>query len=1102
MKPRISPREFLSTRRPEVFSDSIDRRQPILDRSMLEYHLATLTNRNQETVFESFARKLAERTICPNLRPQTGPTGGGDSKVDSETYPVSDLLSLTWYEGIGREASSERWAFAFSAKKDWRPKAISDIEKIASTDRGYSKGFFVTNQYVRDRTRGEFEDSLSNEYDPLDVRILDLNWILDRIFTENLETLAIRELGLEVSTRTEVEKGPIDVQRERDLDEIEARIKVATQRHLSIGFTNDCIDAAILSRDLGHPRTVVEGRFQRAQRVSEDHGTPHQRLVSVYQWAWTLFWWYEDFSSFPKLYAEVESYAKGTENIHDLQLLSNLWFLLSVLARSDSIEMTEFNERTSVLASELERITKEESRPSAALQAKSLGFVMKLGLSMDEADDVLNDLRQVVIDSEGLIGFPLEPQVNLLIELGNHLGDRQSYQELFDTVLEVWERRKGEAASARLRLRHGAQQISTGRPYDAIVTLGQALRPLFKHETEHDFVRALYLCSMAYEQVGLLWAARGTLLNGAAVAMSDFWTHSEVTQLQAMCTRQMKWLELKLGRLPHVLAWHEIDSYARRELINAGLHLTPDDHETETNFDAILAILFLKSELWSLSRLTFLPDVLDELGLFCSNGALRFALGDEEQVWEELTEDAESDYENIYSFFQDWRHQPAADDVPDGPNLYNETRVALESNILGCRIHLESENASPCLEIAESVIAALESLMATGFRDRIFPREPKLTGSVRKSDFPEEIFGFNLEDRDGIPHLEIQCSDFTTHDMSAEAQEEARNRINEILVAVLARAFNLKKPEEALTKLLRDEGALERAVNFTSSFVVQGNVLGSSPKTKTSDWKMSDARLYPLTRSRVWESSDGRDVSSNAEGTRTPDFKLGQGTPSADVSVVEPIKHTDMEVISLIRESLWDQAEWSSTAYMWALDDSRPPVVALVFQDPEAARQIFRAWRLELGAHDNDNKLRVSIIRGIDKEDPYKYRVIIGTNVPSASAGPDTQYTSVISRIHTMVPTSDKNLAGFLGAFRKHGHYVLAHAVTEDDARPVRLIFDDAIGKRDLNVREAWEIGRHDLDSAGVLMDDDPIVPATQQNPPVRELIEWKQSLESCNNLV
>ena len=62
-----SPREFLRNRRPENFSDSVRVEKPLLDRSQLEYHLATLTNRSQENDFEIFARGLAERVICPNL---------------------------------------------------------------------------------------------------------------------------------------------------------------------------------------------------------------------------------------------------------------------------------------------------------------------------------------------------------------------------------------------------------------------------------------------------------------------------------------------------------------------------------------------------------------------------------------------------------------------------------------------------------------------------------------------------------------------------------------------------------------------------------------------------------------------------------------------------------------------------------------------------------------------------------------------------------------------------------------------------------------------------------------------------------------------------
>jgi hypothetical protein len=104
----FSPNRFLRARRPERFSDSVVMEGPSLDRSVLEYHLDTLTSRGQETQFERFARRLAEWEVCPNLLPQTGPTGGGDSKADSETYPVADDLSLGWYVGIGRDAASER----------------------------------------------------------------------------------------------------------------------------------------------------------------------------------------------------------------------------------------------------------------------------------------------------------------------------------------------------------------------------------------------------------------------------------------------------------------------------------------------------------------------------------------------------------------------------------------------------------------------------------------------------------------------------------------------------------------------------------------------------------------------------------------------------------------------------------------------------------------------------------------------------------------------------------------------------------------------------------------------------------------------------------
>ena len=902
------------------------------------------------------------------------------------------------------------------------------------------------------------------------------------------------ELGLEISTRTVVEKGPVDIQKERDLEETEARIKTATyQNRLGLELANDCIESAVLSRGLGHPRTAVEGRFQRAQQVSESHGTPHQQLVSAYQWAWTVFWWYEDYPSFIKHYATVEGYARDTENVYDLELLSNLWHLLAVLVEQDTIELKEFNERASVLASELERLSQERNRPSTALQAKSLRLLMKVLTLMPDVDDVLRDLRQVVLDSEGLIGYPLKPLVEILMELGTYLTDRQSYEDLFEAVLKIAARRKGEVESARIRLRRGTQQLAADRPHDAIVTLGLALGNLFKHDSERDLAHALYLCSNAYERIGLLWAARGTLLNGAAVAMSDFWTHSRVTPSLVLCSTQMKWLELKLGRIPHVLAWHEIDSFARMAFVGTGSDLAPD-HSDEANFDAVLGMLILKSDIRSLGRLSFLPDVLERLGLFSSQIALRFALGDEDQLWRELTESVELEDKDIGSFFQKWRDQPAASDLPDRPAIFDEAKVSFDSNLLGCRIYLESENKSPCTELAESVLAALESLMATGFRDHIFPRESNLTGEVRKSHFPDKIFSFNLKDRQGKPHLEIRCSDFSPHDMSGEAQQEARNELRDLVIAVMARVYVLKNPEDTLTKLLHDEGALRRAVNYTSSLVVQGNVLGSSPKTKISKWKEGEERHYPLTRFQPWDASEERTALQDTNDTSPRELKAGQGEPPADLLDIPTIKHTEIESISLIREALWEPAGWSGTGYITAVDDSMPPILALIFKDRRAARQIFREWRQELGAADEKDQLRVSIIRGIDQNNPFKYRVVIGANIATVLTRPNVRFATVNFQLNTMEPSSDENLVRFLEEFRKVGRYVLAYA-QEDGGRSPMLLLDDSIVKHDLHVREAWEIGRHDADSIGVMADDDPILPTTLQDPPVRELLEWKRSL-------
>jgi hypothetical protein len=1088
---KVSPKKFLRARRPERFSDSVAEEAPSLDRTILEYHLDSLTSRRQESPFENFARRIAEREICPNLLPQTGPTGGGDSKVDSETYPVADDLSLGWYLGIGREAASERWAFAFSAKKKWRDKVQSDIAKISKTGRGYQKAFFVTNQFVRDKERAEVEDKLREEYG-LDVRILDRTWILDRVFSGGLEEVAIEELGLAPSLRKVVRQGPLDVQREQDLQEIERRIEALLQEgRLGLQLADDCIEAATLARSLERPRIEVDGRFVRAETTSNKFGSLHQQMLVAYEKAWTAFWWYEDYELFNTLYVAAQEKAVESRNIYHLELLSNLWLLMRSLVNWGSLDETSnsLQERTSILKTRLEEVGSDSELTSAALHARTLLLLIKLAsLPKVEAPEIFRDLLRIVRRSEGLVGYPLIPTAQILIEIGAAFDDLPAYHELFNEIVEMTSKRQGDTAAARMLLRLGAQRVQANRPYEAIHALGRALSRLFKHESREDVIRALYLCGTAYEKAGLLWAARGAMLAAASIATSELWMYSEVTPAQAASYNRLKWIELQLGRIPHVLALHEVDRIISSVLIEKGYD-AEFFSRGELEFDLTLGILFLKASAADLQHLTKLPEVLEKQGLHQSHVALLYALGYEQELPDDFVAVAVEDG-SMCEFFLKWRDQPASDDLPAGPWLGEESTTSIIANVLGCLVTVELENTSPCIEVAESTLAALQSLFSTGLLQGIIIREPILKIRVSKRDSEEGFFSFDVKYVEGRLHVEILCSTFNPHSVTVEGQKQLRDSLLDLLVAVLARAAVFAGGKSSLVKLLRDERALERSISFTTSFVVLGNVLGQEPKTRLSKWISPESREYPLIRVHPWDAGSRQAVETGSHIPEPSSVTFGQGDISADVRDPSLAKHTEVKTVSLIREELWNRASWFATAFVMTIDLSEPPALMLVFRNAEPGKAIFTHWLEELDREDREERLRVTIIRGIDARNPFAYRVVVGSHLGRELIKPGIKFAVALSRMQKMEPSSDVNLRRFLDAYASRGSYIFTYGTSKNGSFNQIMPGSAYIEKRELYVREAWQIGEHDEDTVGIREDDDPIIPASQKDSaPVLQLL-------------
>jgi len=1063
----LSPREFLRQRRPERFSDTRANPTPRLDRSTLEYHLSTLTSRSQETDFQNFALHLAERAICPNLRPQTGPTGGGDSKADAESYPVTETLAEAWYEGDGNKSASERWAFAFSAQKKWKTKVESDVAKIAKTKRGYTQAFFIGSQFIADKKRAEVEDALRKKHKFQRVTILDRNWILNEVFKRNLQELAIADLRIDVASKPQVEEGPLDARRRKELEELEKEInELLANRSADTRLVRCAIEAGRLARELELPKAEVDGRYRRAMDLAEKYGSGRQQIEALYQFAWATFWWQEDFGKFVDLYLEVEKRTKASDNIAEVKLLFNLWHLILRVQLDDHVpeEKLRWNDRVLALADALERITKAEEMPSAALEARVLLLFQQVGVTQPNISSaVFTSFKELLEQSEGLIGFPLKKTIQLIGQVGEIVPESPEYDQLNEAIASILEKYEGETGRAGQLVQRAHQKMDHGHDYDAIELAGRALELLWKNETQTKLVHALYILAIAYRRIGLPWAARGALLNAAAVMVNNWRLNHEPEELRVGCFGELKWIELVMGRLPDSLAWYYLEQAVRS--IQGKSAGDPAKGDLFT-YGAVLGIFILRVDLLTLKRLERLPDALENLGLGQASAALLWALG-----WEDVATEGLSPDEEKADMFLNWRDQPAARELPTAMDLGDQPVLHLKSNVLGCTVNVDAENNPACRLLAESFLAALESSLATGFRERLIPMLPLIEVSIAAEPTVAFPFVFEIRDTGAKLNCRIKCQSFDPNRLGVEEQSKVKESLFQFIVQIVAHTFPFPGFEEAFRRLFFENGGFKRALSFTGSFVTLGNVLGHTPPTKIDDWIGDSERTYELKRTKVWD--DGlRPRQTENEEEATDDGGYG----GSDVS------HESIGALSIINLRLWDEAGWRGTMFGYDVVGRTLPLLALGFDNAAAAEEIFAGWRERFGKEDPDNAIRVVIVQGISSANPAAYRVGIYAN-PESKVFKGKTFFSNAMRANTMEHTTGEHLRIFLDEYRKKKAYLLTFAKMGDMNRP----FDSGkvILKRDLVLREAWSIGPTEIETIMIQAEDDPFIPEGKVNPPI-----------------
>lgn len=1094
----FQPSEYMRARRPELFSDSKIVEEPRLQREVFEYHLNTLTSRKQEYEFEYFARRLAEKELCPNLLPQTGPTGGGDSKTDTETYPVADSISLTWYEGIGREAAEERWAFAFSAKKDWSPKIHSDVDKIIKTKRSYSLIYFISNQFIKDKKRAEIEDELSNKHN-IQVRILDRSWIVKCIFEHDRQDLAIEALGL-----TQYEKkihsflGPQDVQNKAELKELENNINdVNRYKGVEYQLAEDCMQAALLARNLEKPRVEVDGRFDRAERVAEKVNYRQQRMRIAYIRTWTSFFWYNDFNELNKGYDHVEKFALGSEQAEDLDKLVNLWMLLAATVKQGQLDAAhaKLDERKNALKCDLERLAAQKDRPNNAILARTRNLLIALYEALDngeQIDRVFGEFADIIRTCKDLLGFPFEFLADIFQELVVMLPDSKKLDELFESILQLAESRTSEGTAGCMLLKRGFQRLEREKKYDAIKLFGRAQEKLMKDEYREEFVRSLVGCALAYESAGLLWAARRNMLAAANETLKEFWKHGNVEPITLYYLRKLVWLELQLGRIPCVLSWVEMLSVVANSLVL-------DESKKEQlvqdckNQDVVLGLLLLKTELSDLNKLDFMPSVLEKVGLISSWMALLYALGHEEYLLAEKVISVERSSDEILDFFAEWISQPASNDLPERPELLCDTEVTFSTFVIGCHLKIKAANEFESICLGETILAVLEAFLATGIGEGIFPYNPELKISIKPSEFVTGVPQYRIEDGDGVVKIEIRHANGFLGG-TVDQRKEYNEWLSELMVFVLSQTAVMDNPEITFEKMANEGAAFTRALSIVDVDVCIKNILGENSKFCLWAWRgQTNDEIFPLQRNIPWYEGIVSKEEQTDSTVHPP--KLKQAGAIDILSGIDNLKHSNLRVHSVINMPLWEKAKWGAMAYATA--PNKPPFFVLGFTNSDAGKAIFKGWQSRFGKSDEEEYIRVSIIRGIDETQPYSYRVMISVNPKLAMSHSQNSNSFMVCRIHQMEPSTPENLQLFLDQYEKTKSYVILPALYKNPSLAPELFPELGIEKRELHVCEAWQVDEKNPDVLALSPDMSPVIPSDIKDPPVHRAIEFLRKVKS-----
>lgn len=1053
-----TPSAFMRGRRPALFSDSRIESGAPLTRDEFEYRLQTITARSEEAQFQRFIHALLEVEVCPNLVPQTGPTGGGDSKVDAETYAVADAIAERWWSGTAREAAAEQWAFAISAMQDWRKKVRQDVDNVLASGRTYSRIHYVTNQFVRDKDRAKVENELTRRTGNIPVRIFDRSWILQAVFDHEHWSIAERELSLPAArAKSAGVLGPLDADRARQLVEVEAELAdPARFANSSMQLAQAWLTSALLARGLGRPREELDQRFDRAIEAARRgrNARGHRRML--YQKVWTAFWWFDDYTAVIGGYDAIEALLDGDANAWDLAQLTNLYNLLHSAEFHGWLPQGAANlqARRERLCLRLEPMAKRRSHPTDAAWSRT--HLLQLRFLADphnphQHTETVKGFQSLLREVERLPDYPVESLCDTISVFTQLPFPMEGIDAIADRAGELVGHRLGAQAQARQLLDRASHKVEKKLPEEALRLLGRAVGLLHQQPSRDLYLEGAWIASQAYCDVGLYCAARAHLLLGLSRSLRSVIEDAEISFDSLNFALRLAWVELAAGRLPLLL---EALRYA--DLMAIALDLSGQSKVSylseRQNIEALLARAIADSLLADVHAIGMAPPILGERQLQLAEQVTLALLGHAEPALQEMT--GGLDLAAIQSL--PWPADVSPIEWAAGPALTLRTRI------MGCEVLAPGITTYESQTLVMTVFAALEGFAATAFTDRLTPAQDRLLLLVDDSQQAHALSVRFEEDECGEPVVRLGfCrGSLSTYANTKEFQKRAAEAVAYVIghVCVPSVRGNLER-------MFSQDAVHERAFSL----------LRAAALDESSSRSPSLEALRPAGSVAALLIQDGRFKTAPAPAEHGMwEKKVRTDEPPA--SLLE-FHHRHTRMVGAINNPLWDRARWRGVGFTFWRDGV--PGIELMFAEADAAAKILRGWHRRVADLDPDKVLRLAILTDIDRTNRTHYRVGIA---PAAASEPGdaTKTLMIAMRSKTLEPQDTGNLDKFLAAFAEQGRFRLGVAVAPSDpSMPFSPLKLKPIELTKIEMKAAWQIEDGEMLFGMMLSHEDkPYIPA------------------------